>query len=53
MEHTSDLVYEGKLIHEESYPQRSAKYEEVEIDGIKVATYILKIRQSKMLCLKI
>ena len=30
MEHTSDLVYEGKLIHEESYPQRSAKYEEVD-----------------------
>ena len=39
MEHTSDLVYEGKLIHEESYPQRSAKYEEVEIDGIKVDYY--------------
>lgn len=35
-EHTSDLVYEGKLIHEDSYPQRSAKYEEVEIEGIKV-----------------
>ena len=35
MEHTSDLVYEGKLIHEESYPQRSAKYEEDEIDEIK------------------
>lgn len=39
MEHTSDLVYEGKLIHEESYPQRSAKYEEVAIDGIKVDYY--------------
>lgn len=39
MEHTSDLVYEGKLIHEESYPQRSAKYEEVELDGIKVDYY--------------
>lgn len=39
MEHTSDLVYEGKLIHEESYPQRSAKYEEVEIEGIKVDYY--------------
>ena len=33
MEHTSDLV------HEESYPQRSAKYEEVEMDGIKVDYY--------------
>lgn len=39
MEHTSDLVYEGKLIHEESYPQRPAKYEEVEMDGIKVDFY--------------
>lgn len=41
-EHTSDLVYEGKLIHEESYPQRSEKYEEVEIDGIKVDYYDAK-----------
>lgn len=38
-EHTSDLVYEGKLIHEDSYPQRSEKYEEVELDGIKVDFY--------------
>ena len=36
MEHTSDLVYEGKMIHESTYPQRSAKYEEVEIGGIKI-----------------
>lgn len=36
MESTSDAVYEGKLIHETSYPQRSEKYEEVEIDGVKV-----------------
>ncbi len=39
MEHTSDLVYEGKLIHDESYPQRSSKYEEVELNGIKVDFY--------------
>lgn len=39
MEQTSDLVYEGKLIHEESYPQRSSHYEEVAIDGIKVDYY--------------
>ena len=32
-EHTSDLVFEGKLIHEDSYPQRSGKYEEIELDG--------------------
>jgi len=42
MEHTSDLVYAGKLIHEESYPQRSEKYEEIEMDGIKVDYYDTK-----------
>lgn len=39
MEHTSDLVYEGKLIHETSYPQRSARYEELELEGIKIDFY--------------
>jgi len=39
MEHTSDLVYEGKLIHETSYPQRSERYEELEIEGIKLDYY--------------
>lgn len=39
MEHTSDLVYEGKLIHESSYPQRASRYEELEIDGIKIDYY--------------
>lgn len=39
MEQTSDLVYDGKLIHEKSYPQRSERYEEVEIDGIKIDYY--------------
>jgi len=39
MEQTSDLVYDGKLIHETSYPQRSERYEEVEIDGIKIDYY--------------
>ena len=29
MEHTSDLVYDGKLIHESTYPQRAERYEEV------------------------
>lgn len=42
MEHTSGLVYEGNLVHEESYPQRSQKYEEVELDGIKVDFYDAK-----------
>lgn len=31
MEHTSDIVAEGKLIGEESYPQRAEKNQEVEI----------------------
>lgn len=31
MEHTSELVYEGKLIGEESYPYRADKNEELEI----------------------
>lgn len=39
LEHTSDFVYEGKLIHEDSYPQRTSKYEEIELDGIKVDFY--------------
>ncbi len=39
MEHTSDLVYEGRLIHESSYPQRSDRYSEIEIEGIKIDYY--------------
>lgn len=39
MESTSDLVYEGKLLHETSYPRRSEKYEEIAIDGIKIDFY--------------
>jgi len=42
MEHTSDLVYEGKLIHETSYPQRSERHSEIEIDGIKIDYYDAK-----------
>jgi len=42
MEHTSDSVYEGKLIHEATYPQRSSKYEEIEIGGIKIDFYDTK-----------
>ena len=36
MEHTSDTVYDGKLIHQSSYPQRPERYEEIAIEGIKV-----------------
>ena len=39
MEHTSGLVYEGKLIQESSYTQRSVRYEEIEIGGIKIDYY--------------
>jgi CRISPR-associated exonuclease Cas4 len=42
MEQNSDTVYEGKMIHEDSYSQRSMKYEEVAIDGIKVDYYSAK-----------
>ena len=36
MEHTSDAVYEGKLIHENSYKQRSERFKEIAIEGIKI-----------------
>lgn len=42
MEHTSDTVYEGKLIHETTYPQRSEKYEEIQIGGAKIDFYDAK-----------
>lgn len=39
MEHTSDVVAEGRLIGETSYSDRSSKFTEVEIDGIKIDFY--------------
>ena len=36
MEHTSDLVAEGKLIGETTYDRRPDKYTQVELDGIKI-----------------
>lgn len=39
MEHTSDTVYEGKLIGETTYPQRPEKYTEIEIGGSKIDFY--------------
>lgn len=44
MENTSELVYEGSLIHEHSYRQRSSKYTEIELDGIKIDFYDPKER---------
>ncbi|AYD48410.1 CRISPR-associated protein Cas4 [Arachidicoccus soli] len=34
MEHTSDTVYDGKLLHETSYPQRAEKYTEIELSAV-------------------
>lgn len=31
MEHTSDIVADGKLLHETSYPQRAEKYREIDL----------------------
>lgn len=39
MEHTSDLVAEGKLIGETSYDDRAQKFTEIEIDGVKIDFY--------------
>jgi CRISPR-associated exonuclease Cas4 len=36
MEHTSDIVAEGKFIHETTYKNRSLKFSEIEIEGIKI-----------------
>ena len=44
MESTSDTVYDGKLIHEGSYLQRSERYEEIEIEGVKVDYFDSKRR---------
>lgn len=42
MEHTSDTVAQGKLIGETTYPQRAAKYTEIEINGSKIDFYDAK-----------
>lgn len=39
MEHNSDVVYEGKLIGENSYPQRPAKYTELDLGIAKIDFY--------------
>jgi CRISPR-associated exonuclease Cas4 len=39
MEHTSDIVAEGKLIGATSYADRAEKYTEIEVDGIKIDFY--------------
>ncbi len=39
MEQTSELVAEGKLIGENSYPQRAERYTELVLDGVKIDYY--------------
>lgn len=39
MEHNSELVHEGRLIHETSYPQRPVRFEELEVGGVKIDFY--------------
>jgi CRISPR-associated exonuclease Cas4 len=36
MEHTSDLVAEGRLIGETTYQRRPERYTQVELDGVKI-----------------
>jgi CRISPR-associated exonuclease Cas4 len=39
MEQTSDIVSEGRLIGETAYADRSQKFTEIELDGIKIDFY--------------
>lgn len=40
MEHTSEIVYDGKILHESSYPQRNKKHSELHIQA-KCDTIVL------------
>lgn len=42
MEHTSDLVAEGKQIGKNTYPQRAERYQELQIGNIKIDFYDAK-----------
>lgn len=39
MEHTSELVAEGKLIGETTYQHRAGRWQEIQIEGIKIDHY--------------
>lgn len=39
MEHFSETVLEGRLIHASSYQRRSSKFVEIQLDGIKIDFY--------------
>ena len=53
MEHTSDLVTEGRLVDQYSYTQRANRYQQIEIDGVKIDHYdaqrgiIREVKKSK------
>jgi CRISPR-associated exonuclease Cas4 len=42
MEHNSEIVADGKLLHETSYLRRSNKYTELQLDGCKIDFYDAK-----------
>jgi CRISPR-associated exonuclease Cas4 len=42
MEHTSDIVKEGRLIGDTTYQARNDKYKEIQIDSIKIDFYDAK-----------
>jgi CRISPR-associated exonuclease Cas4 len=42
MEHTSEAVQEGKLLHETSYPQRAERFTEIEVGGSVIDFYDAK-----------
>jgi len=44
MEHSSELVADGRLTGEYSYPQRAERYTELVLDGIKIDYYDAKNR---------
>ena len=42
MEHTSEAVKDGKLVHEHSYPQRPERYTELDLGIAKIDFYDVK-----------
>ena len=42
MEHTSELVAQGKLIEESSYPQRAQRWQQLTIEKVKIDHYDAK-----------
>lgn len=55
MEHTSDLVYEGRMIGEDSYSRRHSRFRELDLGHIKIDFYdpkhcvIHEVKKSKRL----